>query len=137
MSSSTDPYQPQEVKEQVTRGLLEVMAEERPDFLFVQTRSPLVTRDIDLLLRLGERTRVSMTIETDLEPVRRRLTPAAPPIAARMLAVKKLAEAGIPVQATVAPLLPCSDEFPRKLAEIVDRVCVDDFFMGDRSHGKR
>ncbi|TGU85055.1 radical SAM protein, partial [Mesorhizobium sp. M00.F.Ca.ET.186.01.1.1] len=55
MSSSTDPYQPAEYREKVTRSLLEVMADNRPDFLLVQTRSPLVTRDIDLLVQLGER----------------------------------------------------------------------------------
>jgi DNA repair photolyase len=38
MSSSTDPYQPIEYKEKVTRSLLEVMVENKPDFLFVQTR---------------------------------------------------------------------------------------------------
>jgi len=46
MSSSTDPYQPIEHKEKVTRSLLEIMLEDLPDFLFVQTRSPLVSRDI-------------------------------------------------------------------------------------------
>ena len=49
MSSATDPYQPIEYKERITRSLLEVMSVQQPDFLFVQTRSPLVTRDADLL----------------------------------------------------------------------------------------
>lgn len=71
MSSSTDPYQPIEHKEQVTRALLEVMVETPPDFLFVQTRSPLVRRDIDLLLRLEDKVRVSMTVETDREDIRK------------------------------------------------------------------
>ena len=137
MSSSTDPYQPLEYKERITRTLLEAMVEEPPDFLFVQTRSPLVTRDIDVLLKLGQRTRVSMTVETDLERIRKAFSPAAPPIPARLQALQRLRAAGVPVQATIAPLLPCSDEFPRKLAGIVDRVCLDDFFMGDGSQGRR
>jgi DNA repair photolyase len=137
MSSSTDPYQPLEAKEKLTRALLEVMAEEPPDFLFVQTRSPLVSRDIDLLRRLGGRTRVSMTIETDLEPIRMAFTPKAPPLAARFRALKELAAAGVPVQAAVAPLLPCSPDFARKLRDAAERVCVDDFFMGDGSQGRR
>jgi DNA repair photolyase len=78
MSSSTDPYQPAEYKEAVTRSLLEVMVEDPPDFLFVQTRSPLVRRDTDLLLRLEDRVRVSMTVETDREDIRKHFTPDDP-----------------------------------------------------------
>ncbi|GGA19836.1 SPL family radical SAM protein [Paenibacillus physcomitrellae] len=137
MSSSTDPYQPAEYKERVTRALLEVMAAEPPDFLLVQTRSPLVTRDTDLLQRLGSRVRVSLTVETDLEQVRRLFTPSAPPVAARLKALRKLKEAGIATQATVAPVLPSSPAFAGLLAGVTDRVCVDDYFMGDGSGGKR
>ena len=137
MSSSTDPYQPVEYKEQATRSLLEVMAEDPPDFLLVQTRSPLAARDIDLLQALGDRVRVSMTIETDREEIRRHFTPHAPPIPARLRTLQRLAEAGIPVQATIAPLLPSSEAFAEKLAEVVNRVCVDDYFMGDGSGGRR
>lgn len=136
MSSSTDPYQPVEQKEEVTRTLLEVMAEEPPDFLFVQTRSPLVTRDIDLLKKLGDRVMVSITIETDLEEVRKRFSPLAPPIPARLKALKTLHKEGIPTQVAIAPALPFSEEFALKLRGIVDRVCVDDF-TGDGSGGKR
>ncbi|MED4779081.1 SPL family radical SAM protein [Brevibacillus choshinensis] len=137
MSSSTDPYQPIEYKEQVTRSLLEVMVQEPPDFLFVQTRSPLVTRDSDLLLRLGERVRVSMTVETDREDIRKAFSPQAPPIQARLKALAQLKAAGVPTQATIAPLLPSSEAFPELLAPLVNRVCVDDYFMGDGSGGKR
>lgn len=112
MSSSTDPYQPVEYREKVTRSLLEVMTEEPPDFLFVQTRSPLVSRDVDLLLQLKDRVRVSMTVETDLEEIRKHFTPGAPPIAARLKALQELADAGVPTQATIAPLLPSSEDFP-------------------------
>lgn len=137
MSSATDPYQPAEHAERLTRQLLEAMAEDPPQFLLVQTRSPLVVRDIDLLRQLGDRVRVSMTVETDLEAVRKALTPSAPPLAARWRAIRELREAGIPTQAAVSPLLPCSDAFPALIAEAVDRVVVDDFFRGDGSGGKR
>jgi DNA repair photolyase len=46
MSSSTDPYQSIEHKEKITQSLLKIMVENPPDFLLVQTRSPLVRRDI-------------------------------------------------------------------------------------------
>ncbi|MFF2912495.1 radical SAM protein [Paenibacillus sp. NPDC057934] len=137
MSSSTDPYQPVEYKEQVTRSLLEVMVQEQPDFLLLQTRSPLVRRDMDLLKELGDHVRVSMTVETDLDVIRKRFTPAAPPIGARLKTLELLKEAGIPTQVAIAPVLPSSPAFPEKLKEVVDRVCVDDYFMGDGSGGKR
>ena len=94
MSSSTDPYQPIEYREEITRSLLEVMVEVPPDFLFVQTRSPLVQRDIDLFLRFKDRVRISMTIETDREEIRKHFTPGAPPITGRLKALQLLAEAG-------------------------------------------
>lgn len=137
MSSSTDPYQPIEFKEKITRSLLEVMVENQPDFLFVQTRSPLVCRDIDLLRLFKNKVRVSITIETDREDIRKHFTPGAPPINARLRTLQLLADANVPTQATIAPVLPSSEEFPDKLAKLVDRVCVDDYFMGDGSGGKR
>lgn len=137
MSSSTDPYQPIEYKTELTRSLLQAMVEETPDFLFVQTRSPLITRDLDILKKLGKNVLVSITVETDLESVRKVFAPHAPPIPARLKALKEIREADIPVQAAVAPLLPCSEEFPDKLRNAVHRVTLDDFFMGDGSGGKR
>ncbi|MBT2575047.1 radical SAM protein [Bacillus sp. ISL-51] len=137
MSSSTDPYQPIEQRERVTRTLLEVMSVNQPDFLLVQTRSPLVQRDIDLLGMLKDRVRVSITIETDREDIRRRFAPNAPSIQGRLHTLKILSEAGIPVQAAVAPTLPSTEAFPEKLAPHVSRVCIDDYFMGDGSGGKR
>jgi DNA repair photolyase len=137
MSSSTDPYQPIEVKTKLTRSLLEVMLEEQPDFLFVQTRSPLAKRDIDLFKRFGKKIRVSMTIETDKEDIRKAFAPSAPPIPARLQALREITEAGVLTQATIAPLLPCSKEFPKKLKNVASRVVIDDFWMGDGSGGRR
>lgn len=139
MSSSTDPYQPEEAKAGITRSLLEVMAEPAltPDFLFVQTRSPLVVRDFDLLDKLGERVRLSMTVETDRDDIRRAFTPFAPPLQGRLRVLREAVRRGIPAQATIAPVLPSSEEFAAKLAEAVDRVCIDNFFMGDGSGGRR
>ncbi|WP_226669820.1 SPL family radical SAM protein [Metabacillus litoralis] len=137
MSSSTDPYQPIEVKTELTRSLLEVMLEEQPDFLHIQTRSPLVKRDIDLFKKFGNKIRISMTIETDKEEVRKAFSPTALPIAARLAALKEITDTGIMTQATIASLLPCSRDFPKKLKHIAKRITIDDFWMGDGSGGKR
>jgi DNA repair photolyase len=137
MSSSTDPYQPIEHKEQITRSILEVMVDNPPDFLLVQTRSPLVRRDIDLFLHLGDKVRVSMTVETDREDIRKHFSPNAPPISARLKTLELLAKAGVPTQAAIAPMLPSSDRFGETLRPLVNRVCLDDYFMGDGSGGNR
>lgn len=136
MSSATDPYQPAEYRERVTRRVLETLAEDPPDFLFVQTRSPLIVRDIDLLRRLNGRLLISITVETDLEHVRRTFTPSAPPLAARWKALRALREAGLPVQTAVAPVLPYTERFAETLAAFADAVCIDDF-SGDGADGRR
>src|SRR5579864_4840688 len=70
MSSVTDPYQPIEKDLQLTRAILSELLDYHQVRLVVQTRGPLVTRDIDLL-RQFKSVRVNMTITTDNEAVRR------------------------------------------------------------------
>lgn len=137
MSSATDPYQPLEYKEKITRTLLEALVEDAPHFLFIQTRSPLVTRDRELIAQLKEHVRVSMTVETDREDIRKVFSPEAPPIQARLKAIRQLKELGIQTQIALAPVLPFSDAFPEMLANSTDRVVIDDFVTGDGSGGKR
>ncbi|WP_035179151.1 SPL family radical SAM protein [Alkalihalobacterium bogoriense] len=137
MSSSTDPYQPIDYKEKRTRHILEALVEAPPDFLFIQTRSSLVTRDIDVITKLGDKVRVSMTVETDCDSIRKRFSPYAPPIQARLKAIWKLRESNIPVQVAVSPVLPFTNQFPKMLSKLVDRIVIDDYFSGDGSHGKR
>jgi DNA repair photolyase len=136
-SSATDPYTPAERKWRLTRGCLEVMAEHPPAFLTLQTRSPLVRRDTDLLARIPT-VRVSMTVTTDDERVRRLLEPNAPGTALRIEALAALREAGVETQAAVSPLLPGDAErLAMRLEPVADRVVVDDFFRGDGAGGSR
>ena len=107
LSSATDPYQPIERRLKLTRSLLPILAE-RGARLVVQTRSPLVTRDINLLSQFNE-VCVNLSITTDSEAVRRAFEPRNPPIPRRLRAAKQLAEAGIPVAITKTPLLPLED----------------------------
>ncbi|MFC5403125.1 SPL family radical SAM protein [Cohnella soli] len=136
-STATDPYQPLEADAGVTRALLEEMVAEPPTFVLLQTRSPLVSRDIDVLSRLGDRVRVSMTVETDREDVRRIIAPSSPPLAARWRVLRQLREAGIDTQVAVSPILPHTPAFAEKLADVAPRIVVDDYFRGDGSGGKR
>ncbi len=136
-SSATDPYVPIERKWRLTRGCLAVLAQHPPAFLTLQTRSPLVLRDLDLLAHIPTAL-VSMTITTDDERVRRLLEPNAPSIALRIDALARLRTAGVPTQVAVSPLLPCDPaRLARRLEPVADRVVVDDFFRGDGAGGRR
>lgn len=139
MSSATDPYQPIERTSNITRQILEEMVNHPPDLLQIQTRSPLVTRDIDLLVTLAKKCQViaSMTIETDREDIKRIFAPYAPGIKVRLSALRKLHKAGIPTQASISPVLPFTPEFPKLLEGIVDRIWIDTLHIGDGSMGKR
>src|SRR5262245_4309590 len=119
MSTATDPYQGAESRLQLTRRLLEVFAS-CGDFglLVVQTRSPLVERDTDLLTQLGPRVAVSLTIETNRDEVRRQITPTSPSIERRLTILARLTGAGIQTQAAISPILPCdAEEFANLIAE--------------------
>lgn len=139
MSSSTDPYQGFERKWRLSRACLQVFADFVPGLLLIQTRSPLVESDFDHIAALNGHAWLSLTLETDLEAVRKTITPACPSIARRIETARRARAAGIPVQIAVSPCLPYSDpaSFGELLCEIADRVVVDTFTEGDGSAGRR
>ena len=139
MSTATDPYQGAESRLKLTRGLLEVFAN-AGDFglLVVQTRSPLVERDADLLAQLGNRAWLSFTIETNRDDVRRQITPASPSIERRLKTLERMTAAGIRVQAAISPVLPCdAAEFAELIAPRASRAVVDTLIHGDGAGGRR
>ncbi len=120
MSSVTDPYQPVERRLRLTRAVIEAILDSRVQpRLTVQTRSPLVTRDIDLFLGF-ERIRIHFTITTDSEDVRRRYESRCPPIQARMKAAAALSSAGVRIGVSISPMLPLKDAaaFGAELADL-------------------
>lgn len=139
MSTATDPYQPVERNVEITRKILTEMIESPPDFLQIQTRSPLVVRDLDILLELQQRCEVlvSMTIETDREDIKRLFAPLAPGINLRLKALENIHTAGIATQASISPLLPFTPDFPKRLQGIVDRIYIDSLNVGDGLKGIR
>jgi DNA repair photolyase len=137
LSSSTDPYTPLERRLELTRRCLEVFVQHPPAALLLQTRSPLVRRDLDLLVRIPTAI-VSVTVTTDDEAVRRLLEPDSPSVRVRLETLRAAREAAVRTQAAVSPLLPCDPErFARALDPVADRVVVDDFFLGDGAGGTR
>lgn len=138
MSSATDPYQGLERRLGLARAALELFARYPIRRLLVQTRSPLIERDIDALARLGSRVIVSLTLETDDEAVRRALTPTSPSVERRLKTCRRLRDAGLYVQLAIAPMMPNrAERFAELAAEAAERVIVDTYFDGDGAGGRR
>lgn len=137
-SPLVDPYQPAERAELQMPAILEVLIDQPPRVFVIQTRSPAILRDMTLLRRLAERTelRVSVSVTTDRDDIRRIYEPHCESNAERLAAIAELVSAGIRTFATLAPLLPCD---PEVLAGQTLSVSREDL-VGDPLHtrfGKR
>lgn len=135
LSSVTDPYLSAERSLLLTRGILEAVVPVQPR-LVVQTRGPLVVRDIDLLNQLSAR-RVNVSLPTDDDAVRRLFEPKAPPLEARWLALAELAASGVPVGVCVTPTLPVrdADRFADRIAVLEPTVVVTQRFHAAKGFG--
>ncbi len=111
-SPLVDPYQPAEAEEQMMPHILDALLDAPPRVITIQTRGPLILRDLDRLQALSGRTtlRVSFSITTNREEIRRLYEPHCASIEERLEVVRALREAGIETYATLAPLLPCDPE---------------------------
>ncbi len=128
-SPLVDPYQPAERDDPHMPALLKAIAAAPPQVFVIQTRAPLLLRDLALLRELSRRTilRVSFSITTDRDDVRRRYEPLCEPNEQRLAAVRELKAAGIEVYATLAPLLPCDPErLAREALEATGRRLIGD-----------
>lgn len=107
LSGNTDCYQPAERKLKITRALLEVFREYRHPMGII-TKNALVRRDIDILRELAAMrlAKVTLSITTLNEDLRRDLEPRTATIAQRLKAVEDLSAAGIPVHVMMAPIIP-------------------------------
>ena len=123
VGTATDPYQPAERRFRVTRGVLEVLARYAGLRVVIITKSPLVVRDLDVLARVAERSRVSVHVSliTLDRPLARRIEPRAPTPEARLRAVERIAAAGIDVGINIMPVLPGITDRPADLIALVRR----------------
>ena len=136
LSSSTEPFLPQEFRYGITRQVLECMLELPPDFLILQSHSHRVVEYLDLLRSLSSRCalRVHLSIETDRENLAG-LPGHASSVAARFAAAETIQAAGVRTVVTVSPLLPIQDPdaFFKRIASVADAVVLDHFIEGDGS----
>jgi DNA repair photolyase len=131
-SPLVDPYQPAEETQQLMPRVLDELAAHPPRIYVIQTRGPLIVRDLERLIELSRRTalRVSFSLTTNREAVRKLYEPHCATLDCRVKAIRILREAGITTFATLAPLLPCD---PEELAEIALEA-TDQDIIGDALH---
>jgi len=123
VSGVCDPYQPLEKKYRLTRQCLQILARhEWP--VIIQTRSPLVLRDMDIIQPARE-FEVGLSVTTADDRIRKIFEPDAPPIPDRIQALEDLHNAGIRTYAMVAPVLPGAEGLAGLLNGKVDYVMVD------------
>jgi DNA repair photolyase len=123
ISGVCDPFQPLEARYKLTRQCLEILAQNGWP-VTVQTRSPLVLRDVDILRR-GKGFEVGLSVTTADDGIRRLFEPNAPPIKERVRALEELHQAGIKTYAMIAPILPGAEGLPEMLEAKIDSVILD------------
>lgn len=131
-SPLVDPYQPAEESQKLMPNILHELMAHPPRICVIQTRGPLIVRDLEPLLELSRRTtlRVSFSLTTNREAVRKLYEPHCATLDCRLKAIHILRQAGITTFATLAPLLPCD---PEELAGIaLDE--TDNDIIGDALH---
>ena len=123
MGTNTDPYQRAEAKYRLTRGVLEALTEQANPFSIL-TKSPLVTRDLDVLRSAAARAAVSVnfSVGTLDERVWRATEPGSPHPRRRIDAMARLSAAGIRTGALVAPVLPGLSDGADQLQEVVGAI---------------
>ena len=126
IGTATDPYQPAERRFHLTRGILEVVSEHPGLRLVIITKSPLITRDVDVLTRITRHSSLSIhlsliTLDRELA---RRLEPRAPTPEARLRALARLRDVGLDVGINVMPVLPGITDAPAGLDALVARVAA-------------
>jgi DNA repair photolyase len=131
VSGVCDPYQPLEKAYELTRKCLEILVQyDWP--ITVQTKSPLVSRDADLLRR-SDKIEVGLSVTTADDEIGKVFEPGAPSVKERIAALEELHLAGIRTFAMIAPMLPGAEALACQLSGKVDYVLVDkmNYHYGD------
>ncbi len=107
LGANTDPYQPVEKQQRITRQVLEVLHRHRHPVTII-TKGALVTRDLDLLAELAADglCSVAVSITTLDADLKRAMEPRAASAAGRLAAIEALSAAGVPVSLLFAPVIP-------------------------------
>lgn len=111
LSGNTDCYQPAEKQFGITREILEILWKYRHP-VGVITKNSLILRDLELLKKLASENlvRVSISLTSLDEDIRRLLEPRTATAQQRLKTIEILSDAGIPVNVMLAPIIPGINE---------------------------
>ncbi|MGO9450115.1 MAG: radical SAM protein [Candidatus Binataceae bacterium] len=121
IGTATDPYQPAERKFRLTRSMLEIFANLSGLNLSITTKSALVTRDLDLLMKINRRSRlqVNFSLITLDRRLQRTLEPRAPRPGLRLRALNELMRAGIRCNILMMPMIPGLTDDPARIENVI------------------
>jgi DNA repair photolyase len=136
ISGVCDPYQPLEKEYELTKRCLEILLKHGWP-VTVQTKSPLVLRDVESLRKFDE-VEVGLTITTADENIRQIFEPNSPPVEQRIETLEKLHSEGVKTFAMIAPLLPKTEGLATQLSGKADYVLIDkmNYHYADRTYKK-
>ncbi len=122
-----DWQQPAEDRYRLSREMLQVVRDLGFP-LFVVERSPLLTRDLDLLTDINQRAWVGVVYSlSNVDPaLKHAFEPRSPGVQRRLLAMSKLAQAGILVGTSLMPIIPFAGD---------DETHLDDAIRATKDHG--
>lgn len=134
ISTITDPYQPIEKDEEITRDSIRVLSQH--DFkISIQTKSPLVLRDLDLMN--VKNFDVGFTITTLRDGLAKEIEPNAPPPTRRAKAIYEIAEHHIETWIFVGPIIPLVNEYEEIIEEVVEFVSsINSYIIYDKMNVK-
>jgi DNA repair photolyase len=120
LGTATDPYQPLERKQRITRSLLEVFARHSGFSLGIVTKSTLIARDVDVLKEVAGRHKltVHLTVTTMNARLARKLEPRAPRPDLRIQTVAELRQAGLRAGVLCSPLMPGINDTRSSIAAV-------------------
>jgi DNA repair photolyase len=124
LGTNTDPYQWVESRYRLMQGIWEALRDAAGGAgnpCSVLTKSPLLLRDLPLMLEIAARTKISasLSIPTLDERAWRATEPHTPNPRARLEAVAELNRAGIPTGVLIAPLMPGINDAPHQLEPLL------------------
>jgi DNA repair photolyase len=120
MGAMSDPYNPLEIKLEITRNAL-LLIEKYGFSVSIATKSDLILRDLDILERIAknQKVNVAITITTANDELQSKIEPYASSTSARFNAIKKLREHGIFAGVLMMPILPFINDTIENIKGIV------------------
>jgi DNA repair photolyase len=121
LGTNTDPYQWVEGRYRLMEGIWEAMRD-AANPCSVLTKSPLLLRDLPLMLQIAKRAdfSASLSVPTLDEKAWRETEPHTPNPRARLEAVAELNRAGIPTGVLIAPLMPGINDAPEQVEPLLE-----------------